>query len=85
MTLKVEISLFGFGDDRPPFFEGRNQKQLILDKEVSARSAMMQAGFSDFSGLVLMRNNSVIAENLWEDTALHDGDKLKVLSAFEGG
>lgn len=46
---------------------------------------MLQAGFIDSSGLVLMINDTVVGENQWDTTEIHSGDKLKVLSAFEGG
>lgn len=85
MTQPIEISLFGFGDDRPAFFEGKNLKLLTLGKNTSVGSVMLQAGFADTSGLVLMINDTVVGEKQWGTTEVCSGDKLKVLSAFEGG
>lgn len=85
MALEIDISLFGFGDDRPACFQGRNERTLMLDEKASIHRAMSSAGFSDTTGLVVMMNDRVVPEPLWDSTELHAEDKLKVLSAFEGG
>ena len=83
--MAIEVSIFGFGDDRPACFQGRNQMQLTLETPLSVRTAIHQAGFVDSTGLVLMINDHVVAEQDWGTTLLEDGDNLRDLSAFEGG
>lgn len=46
---------------------------------------MLSTGFTDTTGLVLMINDTVLAEKQWDSHLLNSGDKIKVLSAFEGG
>lgn len=85
MSIEIEISLFGFGDDRPACFGNRNKIQLTLDQPASVDTVIRQTGFVDTSGLVIMLNNGAVAEKQWHSKMLSSGDKLKILSAFEGG
>ena len=85
MSFEIEVSLFGFGDDRPTCFGNRNKIQLTLDNPASVSAVLLQAGFVDTNGLVIMLNNSAVAEKQWHSRILSSGDKLKILSAFEGG
>lgn len=85
MSASIKISLFGFGDDRPAFFQGQNEKEMPLDKTMSAAAILKQVGFSDSCGLVLMINNVAIAQTQWDSIIMKNKDKLKILSAFEGG
>lgn len=84
-ALEINISIFGFGDDRPPAFRGNNQLPLKIGIQMSLRAVMRETGFVEFEGLVVMLNNRVVAEQDWNSVMVIDGDRLTVMSVLEGG
>ena len=83
--MNVEVSLFGFGEDRPPSFGRNDRLELTLDQPATVADALDQAGFPELAGLSAMLNNALVPPRKWQDTPLSDGDALKVLLAIEGG
>jgi len=81
----VEIKLFGFGDDRPESFLGRNQLKLELESTTTPRTALLAAGIDDTNNQVLMINDEVIPIQQWDEPIVGEGTVLMVLCAFEGG
>ena len=46
---------------------------------------MLEAGFNESEGLVLLINNGVVSEQDWDRPMVQDSDDIRVLAAFEGG
>jgi len=81
----IEISLFGFGDERPAAFAGGNRLVLAVPAPLSPNALLRAAGFDDTEGLVLIVDNAVIPVADWQRPLIDDGTAVTVLSAFEGG
>jgi len=83
--LKVEVSLFGFGDERPAVFGASNSLVLTLPDNACVRDVFPRSGFNDTHGLSAILNGTVVPEAKWQSTVLSSGDHLKLLMAIEGG
>jgi sulfur carrier protein ThiS len=83
--MTIEIKIFGFGDDRPASFRGKNHIKLGLETPTTPWAALHKAGFDDTDSLVLMANDQVIPIQQWGDAIVNDEAVLMVLCAFEGG
>ena len=85
--MTVEVSLFGFGDDKPGSF-GKSDTldvTLAVGQSVTVKQLLGQAGFRDLHGLSAMLNGTLVAHSDWDSKTVNDGDALKVLMAIEGG
>ena len=83
--MTIEVRLFGFGDDQPPAFCGRNSLQVDVPTPATPRAVLQAAGISDTNGMVLMDQDSVIPGHQWDDGIVNDEARLTLLSVFEGG
>ena len=83
--MAIEISLFGFGDERPAVFGGGNRLALAASSPLSPQALLQAAGFDDTEGLVLIVDDTVIPVGDWQRPQIDDGAAVTVLSAFEGG
>ncbi len=83
--MTVEITLFGFGEDRPAPFGANNRLRLEIDTPATPWAVLRAAGIDDETGLVLMNQDQVIPPQHWENDIIKDQDRLTLLSAFEGG
>ena len=83
--MAIEIRLFGFGDDLPAAFAGRDRLTLELETPATAWTVLRAAGIDDAEGLVLLSGEQVIPPARWHDAIVEDRDRLTLLSAFEGG
>lgn len=83
--MAIEITLFGFGEDRPPPFGSENRLRLDLDTPATPWAVLRAAGIDDETGLVLMNRDTVIPARHWDEEIIQDQDRLTLLSAFEGG
>jgi sulfur carrier protein ThiS len=81
----IEVSLFGFGEDQPPAFHGKNSLQLDISTPATPWAVLQAAGIGDATGLVLMDQDSVIPDYHWNDSIIDDESRLTLLSVFEGG
>ena len=82
--MSVEITLFGFGDDRPHGFKD-NTRQINPGKVKQLDKVLELAGFDNLEGLVLLLNNKGVPQQDWSETRIQDNDSIKILSAIEGG
>lgn len=83
--MSIKLSIFGFGDDCPALFQNQKQILLTIDTPTTPRSVMLEAGFNESEGLVLLINNGVVSEQDWDRPMVQDSDDVRVLAAFEGG
>ncbi len=83
--MAIEITLFGFGDDRPPAFRNENRLCLEIETPATPWAVLRRAGIEDATGLVLMNRDQVIPPRQWENDIVEDHDHLTLLAAFEGG
>ena len=83
--MAIQISLFGFGDERPAVFAGGNRLELPAPAPLSPKELLQAAGFGDTEGLVLIVDDMVIPRADWQQSLIDDGTAVTVLSAFEGG
>ena len=83
--MTIEISLFGFGDERPAAFGGGNRLALAAPAPLSPQALLQAAGFDATEGLVLIVDDTVIPVGDWQRPLIDDGTAVTVLSAFEGG
>ncbi len=83
--MSVELSLFGFGDERPAAFGTSNQLVLPVGENTTVEVALKQAGVTDPESLSAILNGTMVPRPDWSSTALCDGDELKLLMAIEGG
>ncbi|MCP4389238.1 MAG: hypothetical protein GY802_13160 [Gammaproteobacteria bacterium] len=83
--MAIEVTLFGFGDDRPAAFKGENRLRLEIETPATPWTVFRKAGIEDPTGLVLMNQDQVIPPAKWENDIVEDHDRLTLLSAFEGG
>ena len=83
--MAVEITLIGFGDERPARFVDGNRLTLDIQTPATPRAVIAAAGITDPDGLILMNTVQVIPERRWEEHLIEDRDCLTLLSAFEGG
>lgn len=83
--MAIEITLFGFGEDRPPPFGNKNCLRLDLETPATPWAVLRAAGVDDEAGLVLMNQDAVIPPRHWDERIIQDQDRLTLLSAFEGG
>ena len=83
--MAIEIRLFGFGDDRPAAFAGRDLLRLELETPATPWAVLRAAGIDDAEGLVLLSAEQLIPPAQWHDAIIHEYDRLTLLSAFEGG
>ena len=83
--MAIEISLFGFGDERPAAFGDHSRLELTMPAPLSPHALLQAAGFDDTEGLVLIVDDAVIPVADWQRPLIVDGAAVTVLSAFEGG
>ncbi len=83
--MAVEITLIGFGDERPASFVDGNRLTLDIETPATPRAVIAAAGIADPEGLILMNTVQVIPERQWNQPLIGDRDRLTLLSAFEGG
>jgi len=83
--MTIEISLFGFGDERPAAFGAGNRLALEAPSPLSPQALLQAAGFDDTEGLVLIVDDTVIQVADWQREQIGDGAAVTVLSVFEGG
>lgn len=83
--MRVELSLFGFGGDRPTAFGNSDQLQLTLEKKTTISHALEIAGFDEIGSLSTMLNNTLVTPHDRSTRELFDGDALTILMAIEGG
>jgi len=81
----IEISLFGFGDERPAVFGDSGRLALAVPAPLSPNDLLQAAGFDDTEGLVLIVDDAVIPVADWRRPMIDEGAAVTVLSAFEGG
>lgn len=83
--MSVEVSLFGFGDERPSAFGANNELALPVGSDTTIEKALNQAGVTEPESLSAILNGTMVPRPDWSTTLLADGDKLKLLMAIEGG
>ncbi len=83
--MAVEITLIGFGDERPARCVDGNRLTLDIQTPATPRAVIAAAGITEPDGLILMNTVQVIPERCWEEPLIEDRDRLTLLSAFEGG
>jgi sulfur carrier protein ThiS len=83
--MTIEIRLFGFGDDRPARFNGKNRLQVDIETPTSARALLRSAGIEEAADLILMDAETVIPQDQWGKPRIVDLAILTVMSAIEGG
>ena len=83
--MAVEITLVGFGNERPAPFAAGNRLRLDIATPATPRAVIAAAGIADPEGLILMNSVQVIPERQWNEPLIDDRDRLTLLSAFEGG
>ena len=83
--MSIEIKLFGFGDDRPAQFNGKNSLQLDIETPASPLKLLREVGIEDTTGLILMNADRVIPFEQWHESIIQDQTTLTIMSAFEGG
>jgi sulfur carrier protein ThiS len=84
-NVTIEIKIFGFGDDRPTSFLGKNQLKLELATPATPWEVLRAAGIDDATGMVMMISDEVVPSQQWDDSIINEESQLTVLSAFEGG
>jgi sulfur carrier protein ThiS len=83
--MTIEITLFGFGDDRPARFNGRNRLQIDIETPASPLKLLQAVGIEDTAGLILMNADRVIPFEQWDESSIQDQTTLTIMSALEGG
>jgi len=83
--MSIEIKLFGFGDDQPAQFNGKNRLQIDIDTPASPLKLLREVGIEDTAGLILMNADRVIPFEQWDESSIQDQTTLTIMSAFEGG
>ena len=83
--MKVEVSLFGFGEDRPAKFSSSDRLDLNMNGPSTIATALASAGLANAHGISVMLNGVLAPPRDWDQKNLADGDSLKVLLALEGG
>lgn len=83
--MKVAISLFGFGEDRPHAFGTADKLELTLQPASAVIDALQNAGLANTHGISVMLNNVLVTQGDWGSKQLSDSDKMTVLMAIEGG
>lgn len=85
--MTVEVSLFGFGSDKPRSFGQSDRLNVTLapGQQTTVKQLLSQVGFSDMHGLSAMLNGTLVPHPEWDTQRVSDGDALKVLMAIEGG
>lgn len=85
--MTVEVSLFGFGDDKPGSFGQSDTLNVTLaaGQTITVKQLLGQAGFKDLHGLSAMLNGTLVPHSEWDSRSVNDDDTLKVLMAIEGG
>jgi len=83
--MAIEIRLFGFGDDRPARFDGKNRLRLDVKTPASVRALLRAAGIEEAVDLILMDDETVIPQDQWDEPRIADHSTLTVMAAIEGG
>ena len=83
--MAIEVSLFGFGDERPAPFGAADRIELALETPATPTSLLRAAGFDETRDLLLVVDGTVVLASDWERTRIDDGASVRILSAFEGG
>lgn len=83
--MAIEVTIFGFGDERPAAFLNADRLELDLDLPSTPMRVLRQSGFSDQEGLAVLINDRIVHQQDWDDAIVKRGDQVKVLSAIEGG
>ncbi len=81
----VEIHLIGFGEQQPPCFDHTHRYRMQIDQPVTPLFLLQRVGFPDPTGLLLMRKDTVIPEDRWQEALITRGDQITLMSAIEGG
>ena len=83
--MKVAVSLFGFGEDRPHTFGNNDKLELTFQPQSAVIDALQSAGLATTHGISVMLNNVLVPQSDWASKVLADTDALTVLMAIEGG
>ncbi|MBX2867325.1 MAG: sulfur carrier protein ThiS [Acidiferrobacterales bacterium] len=83
--MTIQISLFGFGDERPKPFGDNDILNISRKAPDTLEQILNDVGIDPASGVTVMRNNKLVTNDSWSRTAMEDGDTLTVLMAIEGG
>jgi sulfur carrier protein ThiS len=84
-ALCIEVHLIGFGKDRPACFNEINRFSFHVDQPTTPLQLLTKAGFPDPRGLILMIEDTVIAEDRWKEPIISNGNQVTLMSAIEGG
>lgn len=83
--MSIDVSLFGFGDDRPRTFGNNDSISITVAEGATLNTALQEAGFLDMHGLSAMVNGKLVPPGEWSSRPVADGDAIKILMAIEGG
>ena len=83
--MSIELKLIGFGDDKPAYFQRKNNLSIELTTPTTIRTILNTIGIDDPDGLVLMTQDDVIPVSRWDELIIEDNMSIVLLSAFEGG
>ena len=83
--MSIRVSLFGFGDVRPPPFGKADRIELALPTPAAPIAVLKAAGFVETDDLLLIVDDVVVLAADWERPQIEDGASLRVMSAIEGG
>ncbi len=83
--MSVDIRLFGFGDERPARFKGKNRLQIEIETPTSVRAILCSLGIEEAADLILMDADTVIPAAQWSAPRIGDQATLTIMSAIEGG
>ncbi|MFT5218427.1 MAG: thiamine biosynthesis protein ThiS [Planctomycetota bacterium] len=83
--MSIEVTIFGFGDERPPAFQNADRLELDLELPATPMAVLLRSGFDDQEGLALLINDRIVHAQDWQHAIVGPGDQVKVLSAIEGG
>lgn len=83
--MAIEIRLFGFGDDRPARFNGKNCLHIDVATPTTVRKLLQLLGIEEAPDLIAMDSDTVIARAQWDESRIDDQTTLTIMSAIEGG
>ena len=83
--MAIEVKLVGFGDSKPPRFDGGGRLRLDLNTPATVRDLLRSVGIDEAPDLIVMDTLTVIPAHAWDEARIEDRSKLTILSAIEGG
>ena len=83
--MSIDIKLIGFGEDRPPRFNGKNRLQVDIEAPTSVRELLQSIGIEEAPDLILMDSETVIHRADWDESRISDHTAVTIMSAIEGG